>query len=175
VKDGLLPGVARGDPADVRACIARYAGRVHDLARRYLGPADADDAAQDVFIDLWRSAERYDPRRGSEDVFVMTLARRRCIDRRRRLAARPSPEPLSDAVPSPECCDAVTLCDEAARAKLAMNELSADQQTAIQLAVCDGLTHDAVAKRMGVPLGTVKSHIRRGLQRVRAALGGGDP
>lgn len=173
VNDELLPRVARGDPAAVRECISRYAGRVRGVALRYLGPSDADDAVQEVFIELWRSAGRFDPSQGSEPVFVMTVARRRCIDRRRKAGARPTPTALPDAVAEPARCDSVAICEEAARARLALDELGPEQKRAIELSVCHGLTHEAVARTMSLPLGTVKSHIRRGLSRVRAALGGG--
>ena len=172
--EDLLPRVAGGDPAAVRECISLYGGRVRAVALRSLGPAAADDATQEVFIDLWRNAGRYDPARGCEAVFVMTIARRRCIDARRKLGARPAPTPLPDALPEAVRPDRVSVSEEAARARSVMDNLGGEQRTAIELAVCDGFTHEEVARKMSLPLGTVKSHIRRGLSRVRAALGGGD-
>ena len=172
--EDLLPRVARGDPAAIRECISRYGGRVRAVALKFLGTALADDLTQEVFIELWRSAGRFDPTRGSEAVFVMTITRRRCIDLRRKIAVRPNTAPLPEMLPEIVRSDAISISEEAGRARAVMEELESDQRTAIQLAVCDGHTHEEVARKMSLPLGTVKSHIRRGLSRVRAALGGGD-
>ncbi|MBX9623103.1 MAG: sigma-70 family RNA polymerase sigma factor, partial [Gemmataceae bacterium] len=96
----VLPRVAVGDPAAVRECIARYGPLVWGLARRLVpNPADAEDAAQDVFISLWQSAGRYDPAQAAEVTFVAMIARRRLIDRRRRARRHPPPDPLPEAVP----------------------------------------------------------------------------
>lgn len=172
--EDLLPRVAQGDPVAVRECISRYGGRVRAVALRYLGATFADDATQEIFIELWRFAGRYDSSRGTEPVFVMTIARRRCIDLRRKLAIRPNVDPLPDALPANDRSDAITISDEANRARAVMDELGKEQRTAIELAVCDGHTHEEVARKMSLPLGTVKSHIRRGLNRLRDVLRGGD-
>lgn len=172
--EDLLPRVARGDPAAIRECVSRYGGRVRAVALKFLGASLADDLIQEVFIELWRSADRFDPKRGSEAVFVMTITRRRCIDLRRKLAVRPNTASLPDGLPDSEKSDAVAVSEEAGLARAIMEGMGSEQRTAIQLAVCDGHTHEEVARKMSLPLGTVKSHIRRGLSRVRAALGGGD-
>lgn len=170
----VLPRVAAGDPAAVRECLARYGPLVWAVCRRLGGSAaDAEDAAQEVFIDLWRCAGRFDPARACEATFVTMIARRRLIDRRRRAGRRPAAGPLPDAVPSPPAPDPLEQSDEATRARRALAGLRADQRTAIELAVYHGLTHEEIAARTGLPLGTVKTHIRRGLIRVREALDAG--
>ena len=81
----VLQRMASGDPAAVRECMDRYGSLVWSLARRLSRTAsDAEDAAQEIFLDIWRSAARYDAARGSDQVFVATIARRRLIDRMRK-------------------------------------------------------------------------------------------
>lgn len=174
----LLPRVAAGDPAAVRACIGRYGGLVLSLARRFLGnDTDAEDATQDVFIDLWKSADRFDPDCGSEVTFVTTVTRRRLIDRQRRAGRRPVSQPLPEAVP--ERSDSAPFADidgrdDVARARLALQRLRPDERDVILLSVDLGLTHEQIAARTGLPIGTVKTHIRRGLMKVREELAGGE-
>src|SRR5678816_3425476 len=91
----LLGRVAAGVPGAVDECIARYGGLVWTLARRFSSnSADAEDATQEIFLDLWRSAARFDPIAASETTFVALIARRRLIDRRRRRQRRGDTEPL---------------------------------------------------------------------------------
>lgn len=171
--DPVLPRVARGDPAAVRECLQRYGRWVFALARRFLGnAADADDAVQEIFIELWKCAGRYDPAAGSEPTFITMIARRRLIDGRRRSARRPAFGPLLDAVPEPRPATPFDTADEAAKARDALAELREDERTVIRLAVDHGLTHPEIAARTGLPVGTVKTHIRRGLLKVRQRLDG---
>src|SRR5215467_13463308 len=97
----LLGRVAAGDDQATRTCIERYGGLVYALARRFEGGAGADieDAVQEIFLDLWKSAPRFDPAIASETAFVATIARRRLIDRRRTRGRRPATEPISEVVP----------------------------------------------------------------------------
>jgi RNA polymerase sigma factor (sigma-70 family) len=179
VTDCVLPRIAAGDPAAVPDCIARYGGLVWSLARRFLGnPADAEDAVQDVFIELWKNAARYDPARSSEPTYITMIARRRLIDRKRRAGRAPTPQALPDEqlgapVGSPGG-DRVELEDEAAKANAALGELRDDERRVILMAVYQGLTHEEIAAATGLPVGTVKTHIRRGLIRVRERLGAGE-
>jgi len=172
----LLPRVAAGDPTAVRECLARYGGLVLALARRFLGnAADAEDVTQDVFVELWKHAARFDPACASEPTFVTMITRRRLIDHKRRAGRRLSPEPLLEAVPErtgPSPFAEVDGRDDVARARRALGELRDDQRSIILLAVDDGLTHEQIAERTGLPVGTVKTHIRRGLLRVRELLTG---
>jgi RNA polymerase sigma-70 factor (ECF subfamily) len=170
VPSTLLQRVAAGDPDAVRECITRYSGLVWTLARRFCGPgSEAEDAAQEIFISLWRSAATYDPAVASEPTFVSMIARRRLIDRARARQRRPEPAPLVETAAAPRL-EPIETSDESARAAAALLSLSADQQRVIRLAVHQGLSHEEIAAATGMPLGTVKTNIRRGLMRVREML-----
>src|SRR5215813_10857739 len=95
----LLARVAGGDPGAVRDCLARYGGLVWSIARRFEG-GDAEDAVQEIFLDLWRSAARFDPQIASEPAFVAMIARRRLIDRRRTRQRRPITEAIAADPPA---------------------------------------------------------------------------
>ncbi len=170
----LLPAVARGDRLAVQRCISHFGPLIWALARRLSPtPADAEDAVQEIFTDLWRSAARFDVTKGPERVFVTLIARRRLIDRRRsmraRLAAETSLEPVHfDAVPVPAADEGHT---DAATARMAFGTLPVDHQRIIELSLLEGYSHGDIANKTGVPLGTVKTIIRRGVMKVRAALG----
>src|SRR5262249_23620137 len=138
--------------------------------RRSPGRSDAEDAVQEIFVDIWRSAQKYDARAASEATFVAMIARRRLIDRLRSRQRRRE-EPLSegevrDIAHAPES----ELAAEAALAARAIAQLRPDQRRVLLLATIHGLSHEEIAARTGLPLGTVKTHARRGLLRVREVL-----
>jgi RNA polymerase sigma-70 factor (ECF subfamily) len=170
----LLQRIAAGDQAAVRDCLDRYGGLVWALARRFLGDsAEAEDAVQEVFVELWRGAGRFDPAQSAEATFVTMIARRRLIDRHRRGRRRPGPEPLTLDPPArqPDAADRLEVQDEAGRAARALDQLRDDQRRVLRLAIYHGMSHDEIARATGLPLGTVKTHARRGLLRVRELLG----
>ena len=174
----LLPKIATGDPAAVEDFLKRHTGMVWGLARRFCRNAeDAEDATQEIFVDVWRSAGRYDADAGSEVTFLMTIARRRLIDRARRLGRRISADLLEDptTIPSPASQDKVELHDEVARAQDALEKLRPEQREVLDLALGQGQTHQEIAASIGIPLGTVKSHARRGLIKLREMLGADQP
>jgi RNA polymerase sigma-70 factor (ECF subfamily) len=172
--DCVLPRIAAGDPAAVPDCITRYGGLVWSLARRFLGnPADAEDAVQDVFIELWKNAARYDPKLASESTYITMIARRRLIDRKRRAGRVLPAQSLADEPPAAGSRARVEIEDEAAKAAAVLNELRDDERRVIQMAVYQGMTHEEIAAATGLPVGTVKTHIRRGLIRVRERLAAG--
>lgn len=151
----------------------RFRPLVASLARRILNNRqDAAEATQDILVALWRNAGRYDPERGSEATFVSVLTRRRLIDRLRSGGRRPKPVGLeaAGAVGDDGGIRRVEWRDEAARAERELAALRPAERMAIRLAVMEGWTHVCVAEHLGLPLGTVKTHIRRGLQRLGAAL-----
>lgn len=165
----ILPSVAAGDRAAVRRCIDRWGPLVWSLARRHCdGPAEAEDAVQDIFVELWKSAGRFDPAVGSEATFVATVARRRLIDRHRRRARRPDAAPAAETAEEPR----VEARVDGRRALRALEALSPEQRDVVALAACQGFTHGEIAARTRLPLGTVKSHARRGLLKLRDALAG---
>ncbi len=169
----ILERVAEGEPAATRECLERFGPLVWSLARQLLADdPSAEDAVQEIFIEIWRCAGRYDPRVASQEAFVATIARRRLIDRRRRRrAALPTQELGLDPVASEdEGLGQVDLCDEARRAREVLARLEPAQRRVLELAVVQGLSHSEVSAHLGMPLGTVKAHVRRGLEKVRRAL-----
>lgn len=171
--DNLLPRVARGDTTAVTGCLDRYGGLVWSVCVRMLGTgADAEDATQDVFVDLWRFADRFDARRAQEATFVTMIARRKCIDRLRRRTAGPDVTAGSAVLdlPAPADRDPVADRDELERVEAAMARLDPPKPEVLRLSICDGFTHAQIAERLNLPLGTVKTHIRRGLGTLRDAL-----
>jgi RNA polymerase sigma-70 factor (ECF subfamily) len=173
VAESLLRRIAQGDRTAVRECVELHGGLVLALARRLcLDPSDAEDAVQEIFIDLWASAARFDPALSSESTFVVMIARRRLIDRRRRILRRPGLAPLPEALASsePSAFEAVDARDEAEQATRALDQLRPDQRRVLVLSIFDGLTYDQIARKTSLPLGTVKTHARRGLIRLRELL-----
>lgn len=171
----LLPQVADGDQGAVQACLDRYGALVWSLARRMCrSSADAEDAVQDIFISVWKNAARFDPERGSEVTFIATIARRRLIDRVRRIGRRPNETTIDTGMPTPDTGPDVeapaALSDEVGIARAAMAELNEEQRRVLQMSIGHGLSHERIAEATGIPLGTVKTHIRRGLIRVRGLI-----
>jgi RNA polymerase sigma-70 factor (ECF subfamily) len=172
----LLPRVADGDRTAIRECISRYGGLIWSLARRASkAQDDAEDAVQEIFLDLWKSAGRYDPSIGSETTFIAMIARRRLVDRRRQRARAPETEPLSERAKGTSGTQSGSVPPEmgaeAALAARALDQLRPEQRQVLILTTCHGLSHEEVASTTGMPLGTVKAHARRGLIRVREVLG----
>ncbi|MEO0476336.1 MAG: sigma-70 family RNA polymerase sigma factor [Planctomycetota bacterium] len=169
----LLQQVAAGQSQAVAEVIDAYGGLVWSLARKYFGrTAEAEDAVQDAFIAVWKSAERFDPEVAGESTYIAMIARRRMIDQLRKQGRRPSTQALEGS-PEPEVESNDRLADEEqVRAVLSViDELDPPQPEVIKHSLMDGLTHPEIAERTGLPLGTVKTHIRRGLIKVRQALG----
>jgi RNA polymerase sigma-70 factor (ECF subfamily) len=132
-------------------------------------PADAEDATQDIFLDIWRSAGRYDESQGSDKVFIAMIARRRLIDRLRKATAEP-PMDGEDALESVAWADPGNSPEtsiEAEQAMRALAELRPEQRQVLELGLLQGLSQSEISARLGMPLGTVKSFMRRGLIKVR--------
>ena len=168
---GFIERVAGGDASAVEQCIAEYGGLVWTLARRMSATAaDAEDAVQEIFVQLWQQAERFDPALGSEAGFVTMIARRRLIDRLRKATRRPTPEPLLDPPPAEPEKDYVGIREEAELARHCMDSLKSEERDVLRLALESGMSQTEIAERLGMPLGTVKSHARRGLIKLRERL-----
>lgn len=176
VSEALLTRIGNGDKTAVAACVDKYGGLVWSLARRFSQTqADAEDAVQEIFISLWKSAERFDSSKSSEMTFVSMVARRRLIDlnRRRQAVSRAvTTQPIDsvDVANSSDVAEKAAIDDQASHALQVLNQLPDDQCKAIKLSVYNGLSHNQIAEQMNLPLGTIKTHIRRGLNKVRDQL-----
>jgi RNA polymerase sigma-70 factor (ECF subfamily) len=175
--EAVLNRIASGDRDAVQDCLDRYGGLVWSIARKLLRNTDeAEDAVQEVFIDIWKNAGRFDPARSSETTFIAMIARRRIIDRIRRSARRISAEPIEEMIAEPEIAGGRTIqiSVEAKQAAEALRELKPDQRRVLQLSIVHGLSHQEIADATGMPLGTVKTHARRGILQARKVLGLGE-
>ena len=172
--DSVLERIAAGDMSAMQDCMDRYGGLVWSLARRLCAVGDADDAVQEAFVSIWKNADRFDPSKGSEVTFVAMIARRRLIDVRRKRQRQPATSgellEFQESVDAPELDAEVVRVEEAGRAMEALDELRPEQRRVLQLAVNYGLTQEQIAVHTGMPVGTVKTHVRRGLIRVRELL-----
>ena len=169
----LLTQVARGDRGAAERVLDTYKGLVWSLAKRALETeADAEDATQEIFMEVWKSASRYDGSIASEATFIAMIARRRLIDRRRKIGRRPTEEAIYEDSSSAEIPSSMSEEDqETARiARDAMTELSQDQQRVLQLSIFHSQSHEKIATATGMPLGTVKTHARRGLIKLRSII-----
>lgn len=161
----------------VRQCIAEYGPLVWTVARRFApSPAEAEGAVQEIFTELWKHAGRYDPAVASEPAFITMIARRRMIDRLRRAERRPQLRPAPDSLAGNEHA-AMQRCAEASIAVGVLATLDPHQRRVLSLAIGQGMSHAEIAGAMSMPLGTVKSLVRRALVAVRKRLlaVGGDP
>jgi RNA polymerase sigma-70 factor, ECF subfamily len=184
--EALAARLCRRDAAALALLYDRYAAPVYALARHTLGPADAEEVVQEVFLSLWNRAGQYDPRRGAFGAWFMALARHRVLDelRRRgaqqRLRAAVAVERLLAAAAGGgaggESVEEEVWRRERGAAVLgALQQLPEAQRRVLVLSYFGGLSHASLAAHLGWPLGTVKKRVRLGLQKLRAALGGYAP
>lgn len=168
----LMGRVAAGDREAFTAVYARFAPRVLGLARRFFrNRTDAEDVLQETFLRVWDWAGRFDPRKSAADGWVLMIARCRAVDQfRRQSAARP--ELVRVEGDDTDQLRELERREDAGRVAAALAGLPAAQQEAVRLAFLGGLTHEQIAGRLGLPLGTVKTRIRLGLMRLRERLGG---
>lgn len=175
----MLERMAAGDGDALRELYDIHARAVYSLAVRILrSQSDAEDIVQEVFVQAWRNATRYDASRGTVAGWLLMQAKSRAIDRLRARRARPEqtddsqrPEP-ADATAGPDI--QVVRGEQAERVREALEQLPRLQRTAVELAYYEGLTHAEIAEQLEQPLGTVKTRIRQGLLKLRQALGGAE-
>lgn len=168
----LLPLVAAGDSGAMNLCVSRYGGIVWTVARRYISNhSETEDLVQEVFIEIWKKAGSFNPAIASETTFVGLIAKRRAIDHFRRHGRKPDFEPLEAAelVPLPSAENSSITCDpEAVQSSLAT--FPDDTRQLFELFFQEGFTHPEIAEKTGLPLGTVKTRLRRGLITLREQL-----
>ena len=172
--EAILKRVADGDAAAVQECLKRYGGLVWSLARKMLRNSDdAEDAVQEIFVDVWKNAGRFDETKSSETTFIAMIARRRLIDKIRYSTRRISADSLDDVLLEPftRADKTLEISVEAEQAAEAMRKLRPEQQQVLRLSIVQGMSHQEISQATGMPLGTVKTHARRGLLHVRELMG----
>jgi RNA polymerase sigma-70 factor (ECF subfamily) len=174
----LLKRSGRGDEAAFAQLYDAVAGRLFGLALRVVrDPAQAEEVCQEALLDIWRTAARFDPARGSALSWVFTLVHRKAVDRVRSAEASTrrdtSYHHQTRPVDHDATAEAVEATFEARRVRTALDTLTPVQREAIDLAYFGGYTHTEVATMLDLPVGTAKTRIRDGLIRLRDAMGVG--
>lgn len=172
--ESVLAQVARREPESLNYCIERYGNLIWSLAKRYSpSQADAEDAVQDIFLELWQKADRFNPSMSAESTFVTMIARRRLIDRFRKqsrsVETRLEASDL-DEQPSVSAAVSAELVDEAAKATRCLEGLVVNQRDILRRSIHEGKSHSQISAEMKIPLGSVKSFARRGLIQLRQCM-----
>jgi RNA polymerase sigma-70 factor (ECF subfamily) len=170
-----LARVCAGDRAALRLVYENTAAKLFGVCLRILGDkAEAEDVLQDVYLTVWRRAATFDPARASPITWLVAIARNRSIDRLRASATTRRMRPIDDALevsdPTPGAGEQVETSQQRLRLMNCLGELEERHAMAIRAAFLDGATYEMLAERMGVPLGTMKTWIRRSLIKLRACL-----
>jgi RNA polymerase sigma-70 factor, ECF subfamily len=172
----LLKLSGRGDEAAFAELYDAMAARVFGLAVRVVrDPAQAEEVAQEAFLEIWRTSGRFDPARGSAVAWILTIVHRRAVDRVRSAEAASRRDATYHDTNQPVAHDATAEAAqaslEARRVRGALGSLTEVQRQAIELAYFGGYTHTEVASMLELPVGTAKTRIRDGLIRLRDAMG----
>lgn len=175
-KEELLGRVAQGDPSAFGELYDQIAPRVLGLVRRLLiDHAQSEEVTQEIFLEIWQTASRYEAQRGGASTWIMTMAHRRAVDRIRSSQAgrdRDTRIGIRDlAVAFDHVAETVETRLEHDRVEKAMSRLTQLQRQAVSLAYYGGYSHREVADMLHIPLGTVKTRLRDGLIRLRDELG----
>jgi RNA polymerase sigma-70 factor (ECF subfamily) len=175
--EGLMGRLAAGEHEAIGPLHGRYAGLIYNLAAQSIGRASAEEIVQDVFVAVWQKARTFDPARGSFRTWVLRIAHLRVINELRRRGRRPKfeadPEGLGVgnlAEPRPGPDEAAWLDHRRAIVRDAVEALPPHQRQALRLAFLEDLSHQQIADFLNLPLGTTKTRIRAGLQKLRGHL-----
>jgi RNA polymerase sigma-70 factor, ECF subfamily len=174
----LLLRIARSDQVALSTLYDRYARIIYSMALRSLrSPEESEEVVVDVFAQVWRIADRYDAQKSRADTWLFMLARSRILDRVRKLQRRtPTTGSALDVaeiqVPSSdvEPIEAAVIAERRERVLLVLAELPKEQRLVLELSYYQGLSHGEISLQTGISLGTVKTRIRLGLNKLRSAL-----
>jgi len=173
--DDLMRRASRGDSQAFEALYDELSSAVYGLARRVVrDPARAEDVTQEVFLDVWRKATRFDVERGKAKTWVMTIAHRRAVDavRRSEVQKRQDHQGAPDEVSHDEPADALIAAEEHGAVRNCLETLTELQLESVRLAYFNGYTYGEVATLLDKPLPTIKTRMRDGLIRLRDCLEG---
>lgn len=180
--DSLMAAVVARDPAALAVLYDRYSPLVYTTCLKVLGePAVAEDVTQDVFLRLWQRPESFIPARGRFVTWLLSITRNRAVDeirsrnrRRRRELSEPETLPVAPATTARDSDPAsfAELREEQDSVRHALAQLPPEQRRVLELAFFGGYTHQEIAAFLREPLGTVKTRIRLGMQKLRTALAG---
>jgi RNA polymerase sigma-70 factor, ECF subfamily len=168
----LLRRCAARDQAAFRTLYDRWAARMHGIALRITRQSSlAADATHDAFVQVWQHANRFDPDRGSPEAFLVSLVRYRALDIVRRHAREvPGYEPPPQEDESPDTLSRLISSSEGEALRRCLGQLEPSRRQLVLMAFVEGLSHGELAERLRMPLGTVKSWIRRSLLSLRECL-----
>lgn len=168
----LLERIVRKDESALVALYDRYSGIVYAESLRILRDvAAAEEILQDLFFQIWRTAEKFDPQRGSLPGWLLVAARNRAISRLRRRDSHPNDELTETSVVLPCNLESAAAQNQLlGRVKNALSSLPNGQRAAIELAYFEGMSHSEIAARLAAPLGTVKTWIRLAMEALKKEL-----
>ena len=170
----LIDGIVLGDEEALRELYGRLAPRAYGIALKVLkDPAEAEEVLQDAFLEIWRSATRYDPRRGAIERWVATMVRTRAIDRLRKRQSRDRMMSSAALMPTPSRPtpeDRYAVAQIGAKVREALAQLPEEQRHALELSYFEGLSQSEIAEKTATPLGTVKTRMRLAMIKLAEAL-----
>lgn len=171
--DAILDLIAKNRPGSFEMLIEKYGNLVWSIGKKFLGnQSDLEDAVQEVMIAIWKSADKFDPNKASEITFISMIARRRFIDYLRKITKHKSEDSMDDENKNIHLYKESLLNEETdlALVKSAIDDLDADDQELLNLSVYQGYSHSEISEILDIPLGTVKTRIRRNLMKLKDAF-----
>ena len=166
----ILDLIAENHPGSFEMLIEKYGNLVWSIGKKFLGnQSDLEDAVQEVMIAIWKSADKFDANKASEITFVSMIARRRFIDYLRKITKHKSEDSMDDENKNIHLYKESVLNEETdlALVKSAIEELDTDDQELLNLSVYQGYSHSEISEILDIPLGTVKTRIRRNLMKLK--------
>tara|TARA_B110000438_G_scaffold22835_1_gene20773 strand:+ start:236 stop:823 length:588 start_codon:yes stop_codon:yes gene_type:complete len=170
IEDSILFSLAKEEVGAFEKLVDQYGNLIWSIARRYLSnQTEAEDAVQEVFIAIWKSAGRFDPNKASEITFVSMIARRRLIDHVRKIYRHKKLEPIDNCFDD-DALQTKSILDQSTDVKIiseAINQFAEEDKELLSLSIYQGYSHSEISKLMNIPLGTVKTKLRRNLIKLR--------